>query len=352
MLRHTMVVLATSLFIGGCSSNATAPGETLATVGSQRITTGDLALMTKFGTPEFRARLSAPGGKKQVVEQLVDRELLYQRGMDLGLAADPDVARQLEWTRRATIAEAVVRTALDDAAKTYYNAHPEEFAVVELQHLLIRFGGTQAEQPPKPPRLKNPALAVEAPRVERDEAAAIALANQLKSRIQAGEDFAKVAQEVSEDANTKRAGGRIGPVWRQEPRLMRRGWEPVLETAFQLKPDEVGGPIKTKDGYHLLLVRGPAQQRSFEEAREVLRFRIQSDTRRKLIQELKGKTKTTLSLPEADKAPAGQPQMSMPPHMQGAGPHDAAHATPAASPAHGTPPLDQPASAPPPSPHP
>lgn len=86
------------------------------------------------------------------------------------------------------------------------------------------------------------------------------------ARIAKGEDFAKVAAEVSDDANTRAKGGDLGFV---SPELV----DPAFaEAAFKLKAGEVSQPVRTPTGWHLLqaLEVEPARTTPFAEARLVL----------------------------------------------------------------------------------
>jgi peptidyl-prolyl cis-trans isomerase D len=84
-----------------------------------------------------------------------------------------------------------------------------------------------------------PASADEAAR-KRIEAAA--------ERVAKGEDFAKVAAEVSDDENTKAKGGELG--FLVEALLEK----PFAEAAFALAPGQVSAPVRTASGWHLVQV--------------------------------------------------------------------------------------------------
>jgi peptidyl-prolyl cis-trans isomerase D len=85
-------------------------------------------------------------------------------------------------------------------------------------------------------------------------------AEQARKRIEAGEAFAAVAEELSEDPGSKDQGGDLG--------LMIRGQNiPELEeAAFSLEEGSVSDPVRSFKGLHLLLVeeRVEAQTKSFE----------------------------------------------------------------------------------------
>jgi len=73
-----------------------------------------------------------------------------------------------------------------------------------------------------------------------------ALAEKAQLRIKAGESFEKVAEEVSEDANSRVDGGRLGCVPKSA-----LGNE-VEKVALALKPGEISPPTESPWGFHIL----------------------------------------------------------------------------------------------------
>lgn len=71
---------------------------------------------------------------------------------------------------------------------------------------------------------------------------------QIRSRLEAGANFEETALATSEDPSVKRNRGRLG--------FNRRGnfFKPFEEKAFALKPGQLGGPVRTRLGYHLIKV--------------------------------------------------------------------------------------------------
>lgn len=84
---------------------------------------------------------------------------------------------------------------------------------------------------------------------------ALALADELRARILAGEDFAALARAYSDDTGSAVEGGDLG--WFGRGRMVA----PFEEAAFSLPIGEVSEPIKTDFGYHLIevLERDPAR---------------------------------------------------------------------------------------------
>ena len=96
---------------------------------------------------------------------------------------------------------------------------------------------------------------------EYDTRASRAKVEGLLGRIRAGEDFAKLANEFTEDPSGKGSGGDLG--W------FRRGTmvKPFEDAAFSLKQGEVSGVVETVFGYHIVKVEERRAQGQSEEVR-------------------------------------------------------------------------------------
>lgn len=281
-------------------------GKMLATVNSKAITAGDLDFLGTIN-PRLKAQAATPFGQKQIVENLVEQEILYQESVKRGLEHDPKVRAKADLYRRVIVAQAALDDEMDKAAKHYFDEHKSEFEKLELAHVLIRFksAGEAAKDKTQPP-VKETAT--------RSEAQALALANSLKDRLAKGGEFANLAKEYSEDPGSKGAGGLLGKVWKEEPRLERRGYGPLLEKAFAMKVGEVDGPIKSPEGYHLLTVTKGVEAQPFDDAKQAILFKIQNDVRTKLLADLKEKAKVEYAegLAEPKKSPEPTPPAAPP----------------------------------------
>jgi len=104
--------------------------------------------------------------------------------------------------------------------------------------------GAQAPTPTPTPQELTPTPTLE-PRTDEE---ALALAKELVKRLRAGEDFAKLAKEYSDDPGSRDNGGDLG--WFGRGRVV-----PEFEkAAFSLKPGEISDPVKTMFGYHIIQV--------------------------------------------------------------------------------------------------
>lgn len=81
---------------------------------------------------------------------------------------------------------------------------------------------------------------------DRNDADALALAQEIKSRLDNGEDFAALAKEYSDDIGTKNAGGNLG--------LNTKGsFVPEFEDVlYALQPQQISSPVKSEFGYHII----------------------------------------------------------------------------------------------------
>ena len=99
------------------------------------------------------------------------------------------------------------------------------------------------------------------PSAIRSDEQTLAAMEEIRSRIVAGEDFAELAREYSEDPGTRLAGGDLG--WTTTEDL-----DPAFQRMMNLTGvDELSEPFESSFGWHILEVQGRRQQDISEEAR-------------------------------------------------------------------------------------
>lgn len=88
-------------------------------------------------------------------------------------------------------------------------------------------------------------------------------ANEVKAKLDAGEDFAKLAKEYSTDEGTKENGGELGFFPKG---TMVTEFEDV---AFSLELNKISDPVKTDYGYHIIKVedKKEAKEANFEDSK-------------------------------------------------------------------------------------
>lgn len=90
-------------------------------------------------------------------------------------------------------------------------------------------------------------------------------ANAAKARLDAGEDFATVAKEVSKDTATASSGGNIGYVKYGENEYSTE----INEALSKLKEGEISAPIATEQGYVILKATGVNTELKYKSIDEV-----------------------------------------------------------------------------------
>jgi len=216
--------------------------------------------------------------KKQ--NQLDDAGLaaaLQQQGYSLS-AYKQDLRRQLLRLRAVNQLVRPRVNVTDEDVRARYDAmqrRSEAVSAVRLSHILIKVPDKATEQ--------QIAAA-------RDKAAAAV------TRIRGGEEFAKVAAEVSDDEATKGGGGELG--WFERGSLSPE-WEAVV---FAMDKSEVRGPVSGPQGLHVFQVTDikRTDMKSFDELKDQLKAEL---TRREMdkqtttwIQELRKKAYIDLKL--------------------------------------------------------
>lgn len=100
-----------------------------------------------------------------------------------------------------------------------------------------------------------------------------ATANEVKSKLDAGEDFSELAKEYSTDTTTAESGGDLGYFSSGD---MVAEFE---EVAFALGVDEISAPVKTEYGYHIIKVvdHQEAKEANFEDSKGEISDTLMND---------------------------------------------------------------------------
>ena len=226
----------------------------------------------------------------KIKQQFPSQDVFESEMKKSGLTMDQFVAnlkrsiRQTKWMQTQVQGKDGVTEA---DAKAFYDANTKEFAnpdLVKASHILFRL-------PPD-------ATPEQAKAAEKKAKAAIVRAN-------SGEDFAKLASELSEEPGAAQRGGDLGyfPKDKMVPEF--------ADAAFAQKAGSVSAtPVKTKFGYHVIKVteKKPAGTASFDEAKQQIIAFLQAQKRRQIfkgvIQDLKQGAKIENNLPAPTTPPA------------------------------------------------
>jgi peptidyl-prolyl cis-trans isomerase SurA len=156
------------------------------------------------------------------------KEEFAKRLQDLGTNEEDfrqDIRRQLTIEKLFNKEIASKVTISDADILNYYNEHKAQFNVIEPQyHLAHIFVSAQANAPSVPIQGKA-----------QNEAQAHDKIRMIYNRLESGENFADVAAKYSEDQDTARSGGELGPT----PESQLKNTDPATRDAIaKLKPGQ------------------------------------------------------------------------------------------------------------------
>ena len=198
------------------------PAKVVARVNGADITEADLAVAA---TDPALQLPNIPDEQKRelLIGYLVDLKL-GARAAEVAKVADaPAFARKLAYNRDKTLLDEYLeqqakKAVTPEAAKKLYDETVKSMPAeqeVRARHILV----------------------------EKEEDA-----KKAEARIKGGEDFAKVAAELSTDPGSKTDGGDLG--FFTKDRMV----EPFAEAAFKMEPGQISDPVKSQFGWHVIKV--------------------------------------------------------------------------------------------------
>jgi peptidyl-prolyl cis-trans isomerase C len=262
----------------GRPAAATAEGKVVARVDGTPITEADLALAAE--DPALSLPSMDEAQKRDViVGYLVDLRIGAKAAEAAKIGEGPDFARKLAYFRDKLLLDEyldreVKKAVTPEATRKLYedtikNMKPEQ--EVRARHILVE---------------------------GEDEA------KKVQARVKGGEDFAKVAAEVSKDPGSKSDGGDLGFFTRD------RMVEPFAETAFKLDAGQISDPVKTQFGWHVIRLEEKRTQPipPLEEMKEQVEAYLIRKTQQDTVLSLREKAKVERLDEKKPDAPAADPK--------------------------------------------
>lgn len=237
----------------------------VAKIGKAKLTNEDLNKMIGYYYDEAQAKIveQNPPQRLMLLKNIVQGQVLSDLARKEGLDKRVDIAEQMKFVINNQLAGQYIKYEVlgkiklsDEDIENYYKAHKEEFKTPEMvkaRHILIKVDSGASEDSRKKAKEK---------------------AGAILKRVRAGEDFAKLAQEFSDDPGSKDKGGDLG--FFAKGRML-----PDFEkAAFALKPGGISDIVETKFGYHIIKV----EEKKAEEIPAL--EKIKDNVRKKAMDEL------------------------------------------------------------------
>ena len=258
----------------GCVERKEEP--VVALINGRAITQTDFDLRWDELSPATRTRYMKEGGKRRFLDELITRELLMQEAKRRGLEQDEAIREKVRRYKEQLILDELLKDKLQTKVEltraeldAYYANHASELLDPLKANVSIML-------------LPN-----------------VYAAKDLEAQIHRGGNFAKFAQRYSLDEKSKSKGGDLGPY--------RKGMIPpdVDTVVHTLKPGVVSAPIKTEQGYYLVMTT-PLDETIIQAdlaTQERLRQELLTEKRRKRFEEVIAdiRTNATVRFAEASR---------------------------------------------------
>lgn len=245
-----LAIAGYGLFTAKGTATRGVPAEAIATVNGRVILRTDFVTQveTQFGVPFAQ---SSPVQRQRVLDDMVDEELMVQRGLEADLASyDPEVRQALvNGVELQLFADVLARQPTEAQLREYYEQHRPKYVqdgLMRLRDLMVR------------------------PDARTVPDQAIHTAMHATKALRHGEPLENVMKEYGlEDSRRLLDSGHIdtGDVFDFSARA--RLDPQVFEVASRLGAGQISEPVMVEDGVHVvvMLKRDPPRQRSFDEVR-------------------------------------------------------------------------------------
>ncbi|MFN3889936.1 MAG: peptidylprolyl isomerase [Beijerinckiaceae bacterium] len=269
---------AAAAFIAGALLVASADARTIARVDGVDITDEDVKIAAEDIGGEIPPQLEGAERQAYIVDYLIDMRLVARKAEADKIGDSAEFARRMAYLRDKALMEGmltrVARESNTDAAvrEVYAQAAKGQGGEQEVRarHILV----------------------------ESEAAARAAL-----KRVRSGEDFAKVADQVSKDPGSR--GGDLG--WFSKDRMVPE----FADAAFKLQPNQISEPVKTQFGWHIIQVQ-ERREKPFPKLEEI-RDQVERFVVQKAQAEAVVKLRDSAKIEKLDPPPAPAPLIPLAP---------------------------------------
>jgi parvulin-like peptidyl-prolyl isomerase len=273
------------------------PDTIVLTIGDRHITAAEYEQIVKTVVPAQVQPIALGPAKRAYAQRIVELLLLAAEAEKQHLDEQPAAKDQIELQQRTALSVHEFQKiqsdipVTDEQVQAFYDANHSLYETIHARHILVRVKGSPGAQKPGTTEL-----------TEND---ALEKAKAIRQRLVAGEDFAKVAGEESDDPSGSK-GGDLGE-------LGHGRTVPQFEAAaFALKPGEISEPVRSPFGYHIIQVQSHTVK-PLTEVREEIVTRLRAAAAPGIVKEMEEKAGYHLDEkffgpdPAAPKPPAPAP---------------------------------------------
>jgi parvulin-like peptidyl-prolyl isomerase len=214
------------------------PDDTVvATVDGKKYTAGEVRELAAGLPAQFVQGMNA--NPENGLQQILLTKYLAEQAAKENLDKDSPYKEQLEFQRNFLLANAEInkyRNSIgfpDEVKQKYYKDHEADYQQAKVRVIYVAFS-------PNPNKADPKALTEEQAKTKIEG---------LRKRLVAGADFAKLAQESSDDKESAEKGGEWGIVKRTSNQPVE-----VKNAIFSLKAGGLSDPVKQANGFYIFKV--------------------------------------------------------------------------------------------------
>lgn len=240
-MRRPLFLLPLALLAAACRGEK---DPVVAKVGKLKITQSEYRRKLAEVSSGYQDYVLTPSGRRQFLDVLVREKLVLAAAQQSDVPRSADFRSRLERLRKEE--EERVREGGEYLLTTLWIEDLRKRGLLKVEDAEV---GEYLEKHPTEVEMRHILLATP----EKAE--------EVAKRLRGGANFAKLAKEESLDAATAADGGRL------PPSLYGEVIPELEEVVFRMRPGEIGGPLKSKFGYHVLRKEGERRPPA-EEAKE------------------------------------------------------------------------------------
>ena len=186
-MRKILLLFVALIFIASCSKGGGMQGSYVVKIDGDTLTRDDVQAEMNSLPEMAKQFFQGPEGTSRFIDELVKKEMLYLEAKKRGLDKNKDFERKVEEFKKITLINELLRKEIEETSKVsekdaedYYKSHKDDFMMhneVKLSQIVVQNEGD---------------------------------AKKAFDMVKNGENFAKVAAELSTDKKSAKSGGNMG----------------------------------------------------------------------------------------------------------------------------------------------
>jgi peptidyl-prolyl cis-trans isomerase C len=260
MKKRLLLLLLFILLFAACSKGG-GKDDYVVKIGDVRFTAEDVQAEMALLSPMARMQFQGNEGTARFMDELVKREFLYLEANKRGIEKNKDAQIKMEAAKKVALVNYFIEKEVEASGKIsdkdirdYYDSHQDDYT----NRSQVKFSRIVVKSPED--------------------------AQKVIGRLKGGEDFARVAAEVSVDKDSAKAGGDMGYY---DPSVKSKIDPDEGKIAMKLKRGIVSEPMPMNDGIHILKVTDiKGEFMAFEQVKMFLPKKVTEERKKAVLDKI------------------------------------------------------------------